>query len=373
METIKSEGTPIEVIEDHLYWISADQTPNSKTSAFFFNVDQDLVYDPFHKDFGPLDLAKVHRFWTELQNVLTSEEFKSSKIYHHTSLNKEKQANAAFLMGAYMIIILKYTSEEAWEKFSLYHSWFKPFRDATKGISIYKWTIKDCLDGLYWAVKLGWYNYDTFDLHSYEKFEKIDNGDMNWIVPQKILAFSSPSEEEFDEDGYRAYTPKDYCPIFRKSNIGTVIRLNKRSYDEERFTDYGFTFKDLYFVDGTCPSPKIVRNFFKATEAEPNAFAIHCQAGLGRVGVLIGLYCMKHYGFPAAAFIGWIRIWRPGSVLGPQQHYLIENEQEMFELGGIKQNILEQDIEDVTLEERKISLAAYEKKYKMKTYKKLGS
>ena len=29
---------------------------------------------------------------------------------------------------------------------------------------------------------------------------------------------------------------------------------------------------------------------------------------------------------PAAAFIGWIRIARPGSILGPQQHYLIEKE-----------------------------------------------
>ena len=56
--------------------------------------------------------------------------------------------------------------------------------------------------------------------------------------------------------------------------------------------------------------------------------AIHCKAGLGRTGTLIGLYAMKHYKFPAAAFIGWIRIARPGSILGPQQHYLIEKEAE---------------------------------------------
>ena len=31
---------------------------------------------------------------------------------------------------------------------------------------------------------------------------------------------------------------------------------------------------------------------------------------------------MKHYQINAEAFIGWIRIARPGSVLGPQQFYL---------------------------------------------------
>ena len=40
---------------------------------------------------------------------------------------------------------------------------------------------------------------------------------------------------------------------------------------------------------------------------------------------------MKHYRFPAADFIAWIRIARPGSILGPQQHFLIETEKKMFE------------------------------------------
>jgi len=56
----------------------------------------------------------------------------------------------------------------------------------------------------------------------------------------------------------------------------------------------------------------------KISEAEPGALAIHCKAGLGRTGTLIGLYAMKHFKFPAADFIGWIRIARPGSILGPQ-------------------------------------------------------
>ena len=53
---------------------------------------------------------------------------------------------------------------------------------------------------------------------------------------------------------------------------------------------------------------------------KPNsgAIAVHCKAGLGRTGPLIGIFAMKHYKISAEAFIGWNRIARPCSVLGPQ-------------------------------------------------------
>ena len=43
---------------------------------------------------------------------------------------------------------------------------------------------------------------------------------------------------------------------------------------------------------------------------------------------------MKWHGFPAAAFTGWVRIARPGSILGPQQNYLIQMEKKMMDAGG---------------------------------------
>lgn len=49
------------------------------------------------------------------------------------------------------------------------------------------------------------------------------------------------------------------------------------------------------------------------------AVAVHCRAGLGRTGTLIAAYIMNKYGFEARALIGWLRIARPGSVIGIQQ------------------------------------------------------
>jgi len=37
---------------------------------------------------------------------------------------------------------------------------------------------------------------------------------------------------------------------------------------------------------------------------------------------------MKHYGWTAAEVIGWMRVCRPGMVIGPQQHWM-ERQQEV--------------------------------------------
>ena len=44
---------------------------------------------------------------------------------------------------------------------------------------------------------------------------------------------------------------------------------------------------------------------------------------------------MKHKAFTAREAIAWLRICRPGSVIGPQQAYLVSQEQRMHALGAL--------------------------------------
>jgi len=91
-----------------------------------------------------------------------------------------------------------------------------------------------------------------------------------------------------------------------------------------------------YFADGGNPTDAIIKRFIEVCEnehAQGGALAVHCKAGLGRTGTLQSLYLMKHYGMTAPELIGWLRLCRPGSVIGPQQNFLQDMEKRMFREG----------------------------------------
>lgn len=112
--------------------------------------------------------------------------------------------------------------------------------------------------------------------------------------------------------------PEDYIPVFKKFHVTKIVRLNKPQYDANVLIEAGIQVIDLYIVDGSIPSPEIVSRFLNIVESTKDAVAVHCKAGLGRTGTLIALYIMKHYRACASEVIGWLRMLRPGSILGPQ-------------------------------------------------------
>jgi protein-tyrosine phosphatase len=153
-------------------------------------------------------------------------------------------------------------------------------------------------------------------------------------VKGKILAFAGPSfERNVSPEGYCTLAPSDYIPYFQRKNVGLVVRLNKRCYNEQDFVNAGIKHVDAFFLDGSCPPTKVLYKVLEAFENCETAVAVHCKAGLGRTGTCIGAYLMKHYRFSAAEAIAWMRICRPGCVIGPQQHYLKQIEARMWAEG----------------------------------------
>ncbi|KAL8445881.1 hypothetical protein Emag_004960 [Eimeria magna] len=69
--------------------------------------------------------------------------------------------------------------------------------------------------------KLGWFDLASFDQATYDHYERLENGDLTWIIPGKFLAFSCPAagsaamssrRRSGKDDG----TPLYYVNVFKK-------------------------------------------------------------------------------------------------------------------------------------------------------------
>lgn len=174
-------------------------------------------------------------------------------------------------------------------------------------------------------------------------------GDFNWITPF-FVAFASPQYlpvapvprssalystlptciPEIATHPKLSQPFKNVLTHFVNRNVGLVVRLNSELYCPTFFTALGIEHIDMIFEDGTCPPLPMVHKFIKLAHEMINikkrGIAVHCKAGLGRTGCLIGAYLIYRHGFTANEVIAFMRFMRPGMVVGPQQHWLHLNQ-----------------------------------------------
>ncbi|MCO5589564.1 hypothetical protein L7F22_043532 [Adiantum nelumboides] len=339
--TTQSEPAPASAIAPHI---------PAEANVHWFCVDSELVYLSFFEDWGPLNVAMFYRFCLHLHHLINSAQEESTAsaveaardlhLILYTTNHPKNKANAALLAAMYAMVCGDVSPADAFHPISTLE--LMPFRDAGYGRADYYLTIQDILYGVHRAIQERLLDLMTFDLEEYETYEQVQNGDWNWITPN-IIAFASPNDKEYvaelrqNNGTGRPVTPGLRRPLnstflrtvqyFKSHNVKLVVRLNNPLYDSRVFEKEGIEHVDMYFDDGSNPCEEIVRSFIARADeiiSKGGAIAVHCKAGLGRTGVLIGAYLAYRHGFSAGESIGFMRIMRPGCVVGPQQHFMYQ-------------------------------------------------
>eukprot|EP00702_Spironucleus_salmonicida_P000545 EST41836.1 Dual specificity phosphatase [Spironucleus salmonicida] len=195
------------------------------------------------------------------------------------------------------------------------------FRDATPGISHYQLLCEDLLWALHRALTQKVFNLQLFNIELFRQYYTKENGLISIVIPNKIFALPSPISESSPLFSTWPFTPQQAIKELKSLNVTAIVRLNESLYNKVEFVRNGIHHYDLPYPDGSNPSDEIVEKFLKICYQEPRV-AVHCRVGLGRTGTMIGLLLMQQYKFTAREAIAWLRLVRPGAVLGGQQQYL---------------------------------------------------
>ncbi|KAI0395737.1 tyrosine-protein phosphatase CDC14 [Xylariaceae sp. FL0594] len=318
-------------------------------APYYFTIDDTLLYNAFHHDFGPLHIGHLYRFALQFHDILGAKGNESRPIVFWSLADAKSRANAACMLACYMVLIQSWAPHLALAPIAQVDPPLMPFRDAGYSQADYGLTVQDVVYGVWKAKEEGCCVLDNFDLDEYEKFERVEHGDFNWVTPH-FLAFASPqyspvdrvpeSSEEYavlpktvEEVEHHADLPQPFKNVLRhfvERDVGLVVRLNSQLYSPSYFEALGIRHLDMIFEDGTCPPLSTVRKFIRLAHetitVKKKSIAVHCKAGLGRTGCLIGAYLIYRHGFTANEVISFMRFMRPGMVVGPQQHWLHINQ-----------------------------------------------
>ncbi|KAG8754601.1 cell division control protein 14 [Serendipita sp. 396] len=260
---------------------------------YYFTIDHSLNYESFYEDWGPLNLANVFRTLILIHELLQDKETSDHRLVLYSSSDPRRKANAALLMALFVMIVLR---RPPWEAFQpLAELEFMPFRDAGRARPDFNLTIQDCLWGFWKALQNGLCDMNQFSVEEYEYYEKVENGDWNWITPG-FIAFASPVEtnwikkqngEKVTSSALERRLPPAFSnclEYFEKKGVQLVVRLNHALYDKQHFIDHGMDHLELYFDDGTNPTDDIVRKFIQVSDP------IVSSGGEGQATVLL-MYC----------------------------------------------------------------------------------
>jgi hypothetical protein len=129
----------------------------------------------------------------------------------------------------------------------------------------------------------------------------------------------------YDPPGHSIDAFADELPALWQAGVRAIVCLLNMPSAALAYSSAGFNFQCLPIADGDAPSLKQGDTFLRFVAAEHQlgrAVAVHCEAGIGRTGVMLAAYLVASGVAPEQA-LQRVRSLRPGAVeTGRQVQFL---------------------------------------------------
>lgn len=187
--------TVIEYIENRLYLASYTHAPNENTpfpypadtrrsphkrsarsargptpvdtarpQPVYFTIDDTLLYNAFHADFGPLHIGHLYRFAVIFHEILGDPANNDRAVVFWSRADSRSRANAACLVACYMVMIQAWPPHLALAPIAQADPPYMPFRDAGYSQADFMLSVQDVVYGVWKAKEEGLCELKHFNL-----------------------------------------------------------------------------------------------------------------------------------------------------------------------------------------------------------------
>jgi hypothetical protein len=314
----------------------------------YFEVGEEILKCNYRDPDGPANLLMLYQFCELVDLEILQNSHRSTALC--SGEEPSDRVQAAFLLGAYMIIRHDVSADNAMERLS------PALADISAAFHVPDGSgdsaclpLRDCLAAVQRTRGLGWIAFAKgqeageaeadFDPEEYAYFDNPLNADLTEVVPGRLLVSSCPRvlpdgaewADRFDAAG--RFVARDFSPAYAADHLAQFdtalcVRVGFPRYGRDVLDGTGLGLLDVYSEDAPSPSPATVDSFLAAADAaSPRAVALQGDSRSGPAAALAGAFLVRRHGFAAREAAAWLRIVRPGCVAGGLLRFLSTQEQ----------------------------------------------